>query len=210
MSDALSRREFLAAAAALALVAGCPFAHIPDPAMDRLERLTALFRRRWACPVMAELHRAEGAKFITLVNRLESNPGAVRQTLDTLIELDWVRPNPGYGHPMRPEYILTRRGQRLAPGCAALDDGIRALGVARTALRRWSMPVLYVVGESPRRFNEIARALGGVTDRALALTLRDMDAASLVVRQLIDARPLTSAYAATPEAGPLLPALDRL
>ena len=82
--------------------------------LERIDRLTALFRRRWACPVIAELHRSDGAKFVTLVNRLGSNPAAMRTTLDDLLELGWIRRNPGYGHPMRPEYLLTAHGERIA------------------------------------------------------------------------------------------------
>ena len=40
------------------------------PDMKQMERLIRLFHRRWSVPVLAEIHRAKGAKFITLVNRL--------------------------------------------------------------------------------------------------------------------------------------------
>ena len=31
--------------------------------------------------------------------------------------------NPGHGHPMRPEYLLTSSGEELAPWCRRLLDG---------------------------------------------------------------------------------------
>src|SRR5262245_41080710 len=97
--------------------------------VDRIDRLTSLFRRRWGCPIIAELHRSDGAKFVALVHKLQSNPGAMRQSLDELIELGWVRRNPGYGHPLRPEYLLTRSGEKIAPACADLDAAIHSLSV---------------------------------------------------------------------------------
>jgi DNA-binding HxlR family transcriptional regulator len=178
--------------------------------MDRIDRLMALFRRRWGCPVLAELHRTQGAKFVTLVNRLGSNPGAMRQTLDELLELGWICRNPGYGHPLRPEYLLTRRGERLAPACARLDALFLSLEVRDVALRRWSMPVLYVVGEGPTRFTQVLRALKGVTDRSVSLSLKDLSGAVLVARTLIEGPPPGSVYGATPTGATLLPILDKI
>jgi DNA-binding HxlR family transcriptional regulator len=178
--------------------------------MDRIDRLTSLFRRRWACPVIAELHRLEGAKFITLVNKLESNPGAMRQALEELIELGWIRRNPGYGHPMRPEYLLTRSGEKIAPACADLDATIRALSVEDVALRKWSMPALHAIGEGPTRFTEVVRALPGATDRAVSLTLKELGNTSIVERTLVPGPPIASLYAPSPTGLTILPILDRL
>jgi DNA-binding HxlR family transcriptional regulator len=207
----ISRRSFLVVAAAAALGWDVPVRTILDGGtMDRTDRLMALFRRRWACPILAELHRGEGAKFVTLVNRLESNPGAMRQALDEMLDLGWIRRNPGYGHPLRPEYLLTRSGERLAPACALLDGAITSLGVRDIALRKWSMPVLYVIGEGPTRFTEIPRALGGVTDRAVSLALKDLADAAMIARRLIDGPPPGSVYGATRVGGRLLPILERI
>jgi DNA-binding HxlR family transcriptional regulator len=178
--------------------------------MDRIDRLTALFRRRWACPVIAELHRTDGAKFVTLVNRLGSNAGAMRQTLDELLDLGWIRRNPGYGHPMRPEYILTPSGERIAPACAGLDAALTTLDVKDVALRKWSMPILYVVGEGPTRFSEVTRSLEGVTDRAVSMTLKDLSEVAIVERTLVAGPPLGAVYGATDAGIRLLPILDRV
>jgi DNA-binding HxlR family transcriptional regulator len=181
-----------------------------EEGMDRIDRMTALFRRRWACPVLAELHRTEGAKFVTLVNRLESNPAALRETLDELLDLGWIRRNPGYGHPMRPEYLLTGTGERLAPTCLRLDAAFTKLGLQEVALRKWSMPILYVIGEGPTRFTEIPRVLEGVTDRAVSLTLKDLSEAALIARTLLEGPPPGSVYGATGTGGILLPILERV
>jgi DNA-binding HxlR family transcriptional regulator len=178
--------------------------------MDRLDRLTALFRRRWACQVIAELHRTEGAKFVTLVSQLGSSPGAMRQTLDELLDLGWIRRNPGYGHPLRPEYLLTKSGERVAPACARLDDTFESLAVREVAVRKWSMPVLYVVGEGPTRFVEVTRALPGVTDRAVSLSLKGLSSVTMIERRLVTGPPPGCLYAATPRGEEILPILDQV
>lgn len=206
---AITRRSFLLLAAGAIMAPPRLGAPGGEP-MERTDRLRALFRRRWACPVLAELHRAEGAKFVTLVNRLGSNPGAMRQTLDELLELGWIQRNPGYGHPLRPEYLLTRGGERLAPACALLDAATAKLGVEEVAFRKWSMPVLYVIGEGPTHFAAIPRALTGVTDRAVSLTLKDLAHAAMIARTLVGGPPPGSVYRATRAGGLLLPILDAI
>jgi DNA-binding HxlR family transcriptional regulator len=203
MNSTVSRRSLL-----VALAAGLRV--LWWGRMDRIDRLTSLFRRRWACPVIAELHRSEGAKLVWLVHKLSSSPGAMRQALDELIELGWIRRNPGYGHPMRPEYILTRSGERIAPACADLDDAIGSLSLNDVALRKWSMPSLHAIGEGPTRFTEIVRSLPGATDRAISLTLKDLGTSELVERRLVAGPPVGSIYVAAPSGLTLLPILERL
>lgn len=173
---------------------------MPASEGTRLRTLTQLFHRRWAVPILAELSRRDGAKFVTLVHSTGAAAGSVRATLDSLIELEWVTPNPGYGHPLRPEYLLTPNGAKLAPTCVRLDDALGALGLHEVALRKWSMPVLDSVSRAPRRFGELAARLVPITDRALSLSLADLSAAALVAR-----RPCSAArtYAPTAAGGRL-------
>jgi len=141
-------------------------------------------------PILGVLHRGEqlsgwagGAKFVTLCHALDVNQAAVRQSLDHLIELGLVDRNSGYGHPLRPEYILTRRGDRLAPMCAAIDTLLARLDVRDFALRRWSMPVVSTIDRlRSARFNALALRIDGITDRALSLSLAGLCAVDLVDR----------------------------
>jgi DNA-binding HxlR family transcriptional regulator len=149
---------------------------------DRSARLATLFHRRWALPVVAELHRGRGAKLVTLINRLEASPGSVRAALDHLQDAGWVIPNPGYGHPMRPEYILTPAGVALAPACCDLDAALLRLDLRAIGLRKWSMPTLNTLRAGPARFTEIRADLPGVTDRALSLALGDLQEGELALR----------------------------
>lgn len=191
-------------------MAGSTF--VPSP------RLLALCRRRWALPILAEFHRAEqvsgwkgGTRFVTLCHRLNVNQAAVRQSLDHLIEVGFVQRNSGYGHPLRPEYILTRRGERLSPACEAVDSTLEKLRIRPLGLRRWSLPVLQVVDRlEPARFTAVAHALGDVTARALTLSLKSLCAAELVEREVVDAFPVAIAYRPAADAESLARHLERI
>ena len=81
--------------------------------MVALNRFITLFHRQWAVRVLVELQRAHGAKFVTLHSQLGVGRATLRATLDDLIAEGWVLRNPGHGHPMRPEYLLTKEGSLL-------------------------------------------------------------------------------------------------
>ena len=49
----------------------------------------------------------------------------------------------------------------------------------------------------PRRFSELRSSLPGVTPRALALALRDLEQASLVRREVLPTRPPSTVYRPT-------------
>lgn len=184
-------------------------------------RLAALLDSRWAIPVLAELHRGSGgvgafqgggAKFVTLQRRLEVSPDALSRTLAALIDQGWVVRNPGYGHPIRPEYLLSERGLALAAACSALLTEIDALGPeARAALlRKWSLPVALALAAGSGRFNDIKSALPGVTARALAQTLKGLESETLVERRILDEYPPRPRYDLPTSMSALLPSLRKL
>jgi DNA-binding HxlR family transcriptional regulator len=146
------------------------------------------------------LHRADaagmgGARLAVLCYDLDAGQGAVRQSLDHLIDLGLTARNTGHGHPLRPEYILTRRGAAVAPACAAVDDLLVRLRLREAALRRWSLPALNTIADlSPARFTTIASRLDGITDRALSQTLKTLSAATLVARRVDDGFPPAPLY----------------
>jgi DNA-binding HxlR family transcriptional regulator len=181
--------------------------------------LLALCRRRWAVPILGVLHRGEelsgwagGAKFVTLCHTLGANQAAVRQSLDHLIGLGLVEPNSGYGHPLRPEYVLTRRGDRLAPSCAAVDALLVRRDMRELGLRRWSMPVVHAVDRlEPARFGAMAASLEGITDRALSLAVKGLCGAEVLDRRVIvEDFPPTTVYRLGAGGEALAPLLARL
>jgi len=173
-------------------------------------RLADLCHHRWAIPVMAELHLRRGAKTVTLRNALAVSPDSLRRTLEGLAERGLVERNPGYGHPMRPEWILTMAGRRLGPPCVAVHRSVRRLGMTDEAGRKWTLPVLLALRPGVSRFSEIERALPAVTARALTRTLRDMEAAGMVRREVLPSRPPAVTYRVEARARGILPVLGDL
>lgn len=137
--------------------------------------------------------RTRGSRFATLTGRLGVTGESLRRTLAYLQDEGLVQRNPGYGHPLRPEYVLTAEGRRVAPRAARL---LRALaGHEEVGLKKWSLPVLAELAK-PRRFSELSAALPA-TSRALALALKDLENAGLVRRTVTDDRPPQVSYQAT-------------
>lgn len=160
--------------------------------------LPRLFHHRWAVPTLAALDATGGAaKFVTLRNRVGASRDSLRRTLRALIDAGLVRRNPGHGHPMRPEYMLTRLGRRLAPASATLLDELESLGIEEIALNKWSLPVACALEAAGGRFGRVRAALGEVTPRALARALRDLQRAGIVERRLVDGYPPYTEYRLT-------------
>jgi DNA-binding HxlR family transcriptional regulator len=142
--------------------------------------------------VLALLEERGGARFVELQRKLGVGRESLRRALDGLLELGLVRRNPGYGHPLRPEYLVTDAGRDAARLCA----GVLAAGDADVLLRKWSVPTLAQL-DRPRRFSELRGSLPGVTPRALAPALRDLEAAGLAEREVLPTRPPSTLYRAT-------------
>jgi DNA-binding HxlR family transcriptional regulator len=154
-------------------------------------------RYRYSLPVLAELQRDSGCKFVTLINRLGASDRAIRQALDHLTAVGWVIRNPGYGHPMRPEYILT--GQEDHPAERALEiwDALRDWGNEDVALERWPLPILQTLIGGPKRFSQIQKVYDGLTPRSLTLGLTKLLESGLALRTVVDGQPPTAEYSAT-------------
>lgn len=168
--------------------------------------LGPLVRHKWALPALAALRKTGGgAKFVTLWRRLGASRAPLRQALDNLVEAGLVERNPGYGHPMRPEYVLTRAGANVAPAAERVVEALRRLDAEDVGLRKWSLPVLAALLQhgGADRFGGLQAALPTVTPRALTLALKELQAVGLVDRQVLEAYPPRTRYRLTRAAQPL-------
>ena len=145
--------------------------------------LARLLHWRWSLPILSILWLEQGAKFVLLVNRLNISRDALSRTLGALIELGYVEKNPGYGHPLRPEYLLTVEGEAIAPALTRLLQQLKESDLEAIALNKWSLPVVWLIGRGQTRFSQLQAALQGVSPRALSLTLADLEGAGLLERQ---------------------------
>jgi DNA-binding HxlR family transcriptional regulator len=87
---------------------------------------------------------------------------------------------------LKPEHI---RVPALPPQ-PHLDSDCR--GVASILARvgdKWSVFVIMLLGEGPRRFNELKRMVGGISQRMLTLTLRGLERDGLVTRTVFPTIP---------------------
>ncbi len=177
---------------------------------DKVNRLVALCHHRWAVPVLAELQRSHGSRAVTLKNRLGVSRDSLRRTLEALMNREWVMRNPGHGHPLRPEYVLTPAGAEFGPWCVRLMTVLAALDAEETALRKWSMPVALALRSGRTRFSEVRALVPGMTARALTLTFKSLQREGLVERLISDGYPPATHYRLTPRARKLKAMLDTL
>jgi DNA-binding HxlR family transcriptional regulator len=175
-----------------------------------MSTLVALFHHRWSVPILAELHRQRGSRFVTLARTLGMSRESLRRTLAALIESGLVGRNPGYGHPLRPEYVLTTRGDRIASRSRPVVDLLRGRGLEEVGLKKWSMPIVFALGTGPLRFSELRDALEGISPRALALALKDLEGAGLVDRRVTGDYPPATVYRLTASGRPLATLLARV
>jgi DNA-binding HxlR family transcriptional regulator len=175
-----------------------------------MSSLVELFHFRWAVPILSELHRQRGSRFVTLARTLGLSRETLRQTLTALIDAGLVRRNPGYGHPLRPEYLLTDRGLGIGEACRPLLDALRRRNLEDVGLKKWSMPVVDALTQEPRRFSELRLDLAGISPRALTLALKDLESVSLVERRVTDDYPPATTYRLTRRGRPLSRAVARL
>lgn len=62
---------------------------------------------------------------------------------------------------------------------------------------KWSVLAVMALRNGPRRFNEVRRAVGAISQRMLTLTLRGMERDGLLTRTVYDAKPLRVEYELT-------------
>jgi DNA-binding HxlR family transcriptional regulator len=172
--------------------------------------LARLVHFRWAVPVLAELQRGQGGRFVNLAHSLGVGRESLSRTLAFLIDDGLIRRNPGHGHPLRPEYLLTDDGALLGGPAAALTDVLHELDASDIGLKKWSLPILTLVADGERRFSELRKALPGTSNRALTLALKDLESAELLTRTVTTGYPPTTSYGATPAGLRLARAAERL
>jgi len=88
---------------------------------------------------------------------------------------------------MKPEHI---RVPVLPPPHAHEGEDCRAVAsvLARVG-DKWSVFVIMMLGQGPKRFNELKRMIGGISQRMLTLTLRGLERDGLITRTVFPTIP---------------------
>jgi DNA-binding HxlR family transcriptional regulator len=78
---------------------------------------------------------------------------------------------------------ITQEGTRATPGNLHVPEDCRAVSEVLSRVGdKWTVLVVSTLGDGPKRFNELRRALGSISQRMLTLTLRALERDGLVTR----------------------------
>src|SRR5919112_5011107 len=91
-----------------------------------------------------------------------------------------------------------QEGTRGAPGNLHVPEDCRAISqvLARVG-DKWTVLVVSNLGDGPKRFNELRKALGSISQRMLTLTLRGLERDGLVTRTVYPTIPPRVEYELT-------------
>src|SRR5713101_6238372 len=88
--------------------------------------------------------------------------------------------------------------------CRAVSEVLDRIG------DKWSVLVVAMLGEGPKRFNELRRAIASISQRMLTLTLRGLERDGLVTRTMFPTMPPRVDYELTRLGHSLLEPVSRL
>ncbi len=105
----------------------------------------------------------------------------------------------------------TQEGTGAIPGNLNVADDCRAVSevLARVG-DKWTVLVVSALGEGPKRFNELKRAPGSISQRMLTLTLRGLERDGLVTRTVFPTIPPRVDYELTKLGRSLLEPVSEL
>jgi DNA-binding HxlR family transcriptional regulator len=91
-----------------------------------------------------------------------------------------------------------QEGTSMLPSNLHVPEDCRAVSEVLSRVGdKWTILVVGELGQGPKRFNEIRRALGSISQRMLTLTLRGLERDGLVTRTVFPTVPPRVDYALT-------------
>ena len=91
-----------------------------------------------------------------------------------------------------------QEGTGVIPGNLHVPEDCRAVSEVLSRVGdKWTVLVVTTLGAGPKRFNEIRRALGSISQRMLTLTLRALERDGLVTRTVFPTIPPKVEYELT-------------
>lgn len=145
--------------------------------------LVNLTAKAWSLKILALLHSGAPGRQAPLIAATNASRSSFAASLDHLVQLGLLEKNPGHGHPLRPEFCLTRRGAVIAAIASRIVEIVPDDDAFAIIRRSWSVPVLAVTA-SPQRFSAIKTGLGSVTDRALSQSLCVLEEQAWLKREI--------------------------
>jgi DNA-binding HxlR family transcriptional regulator len=104
-----------------------------------------------------------------------------------------------------------QEGTRATPGNLHVPEDCRAVSEVLSRVGdKWTVLVVSTLGDGPKRFNELRRALGSISQRMLTLTLRGLERDGLVTRTVFPTIPPRVDYELTKLGRSLLEPVSEL
>jgi DNA-binding HxlR family transcriptional regulator len=83
-----------------------------------------------------------------------------------------------------------QEGTGVIPGNLHVPEDCRAVSEVLSRVGdKWTVLVVSTLGDGPKRFNELRRALGSISQRMLTLTVRGLERDGLVTRTVFPTNP---------------------
>lgn len=161
-----------------------------------IDLLVKLGQRRWSLDILAAFDRGVPGRQAALLTATGAGRTAFAQSLAHLVELGLVERNPGHGHPLRPEFRLTEAGRPVAAMARRVLQASPRRDERELLRRAWTLPVL-AVAPAPTSFTALRHRLASVTDRALSISLKNLEEQDWLTRSIdASARPPRPLYTA--------------
>lgn len=159
--------------------------------------------------VLALLAEGHTARVSPVAHALGAGRTPISATFTHLVDMELLARNRGHGHPLRPEFALTELGQITAQWALGLREQVHDKDDWQMLRRSWTLPVLRLTDDASR-YARLRTSLAPITDRALSLSLKDMQNRGWLDREVTtEHMPPQVCYVATGPARILMPGLRK-
>jgi DNA-binding HxlR family transcriptional regulator len=100
--------------------------------------------------------------------------------------------------------VTTRIPDANTEDCRAVNSILAIVG------DKWTVLIVVLLGDGPKRFNEMKRLVGGISQRMLTFTLRGLERDGLITRTVFPTTPQRVDYELTELGGTLWKAVEPL
>ncbi len=148
-----------------------------------INTLVKLTSRAWSLNILAAMHTGVPGRKAPLQAATLASRTSFSASLEHLVDLDLLERTPGHGHPLRPEFRLTARGNTAAEIANRIVSAVPDEVEFALLRRSWSVPILALAAR-PQRFSSMKTSLHRITDRALSSTLHQLEERDWIQRTI--------------------------
>jgi len=98
----------------------------------------------------------------------------------------------------------------VQPEISVLDETCPARQALNLVASKWNVLIIYALTNGPSRFNQLQRAIGGITQKMLTQSLRQLEQDGILTRAVFPTLPPSVEYELTPLGKTLIPPLNAL